>query len=73
MKIAALLILLVLFSPAPIHIGHGLIGDLDPHETGAVVLGSYFNPYQGVYENYWDGCQERIFDHWRLMSYWWTY
>jgi hypothetical protein len=26
-------------NPAPIHIGHGLIGNMNPHETGAIVLG----------------------------------
>ena len=69
MKIPALVILLALLSPAPIHIGHGLIGDLNPHETGAIVLGSYFNPNQAVYENYWS-CEGRIFDYWRLMGFW---
>ena len=54
--------------PAPIHIGHGLIGDLNPHETGAVVLGSYFDANQGTYNNYWS-CESRIFDYWRLTSF----
>jgi hypothetical protein len=52
--------------PAPIHIGHGLIGNLNPHETGAIVLGSYFDPNQGVYCNYWS-YESRIFDGWRFM------
>ena len=51
--------------PAPIHIGHGLIGNLNPHETGAIVLGSYFDPNQGVYNNYWS-YESRIFDFWRF-------
>jgi hypothetical protein len=53
--------------PEPIHIGHGLIGNLNPYETGAIVLGSYFDPNQGTYDNYW-GYESRIFDYWRLMS-----
>jgi len=52
--------------PAPIRIGHGLIGNLNPHETGAVVLGSYFDPNQGTYDNYWSS-EYRIFDLWRYM------
>ncbi len=52
--------------PAPVHIGHGLIGNLNPHETGAIVLGSYFDPNQGVYNNYWS-FESRIFDCWRFM------
>jgi hypothetical protein len=55
-------------NPAPIHIGHGLIGNLNPHETGAIVLGSYFNPNQGTYDNYWS-LESRIFDYWRFMPY----
>jgi hypothetical protein len=51
-------------NPAPIHIGHGLIGNMNPHETGAVVLGSYFDPNQGTYNNYWSS-EYRIFDLWR--------
>jgi len=39
--------------PAPIHIDHGLIGNLNPYETGAIVLGSNFNPTHGTYSNYW--------------------
>ncbi|MDD1749978.1 MAG: hypothetical protein LUO89_08890 [Methanothrix sp.] len=54
-------------NPAPIHIGHGLIGNLNPHETGAIVLGTHFDPNQGTYDNYWS-CESRIFDYWRLMS-----
>lgn len=53
--------------PAPVHIGHGLIGNLNPHETGAVVLGTYFDPNQGTYDNYWS-YDYRVFDYWRLMS-----
>jgi len=52
--------------PAPIRIGHGLIGNLNPHETGAIVLGSYFDPNQGTYDNYWSS-EYRIFDLWRYM------
>jgi hypothetical protein len=52
--------------PAPIHIGHGLIGNINPHETGAIVLGSYFDPNQGVYNNYWS-FESRIFDCWRFI------
>lgn len=52
--------------PTPIHIGHGIIGNLNPHETGAIVLGSYFDPNQGVYSNYWS-YESRIFDRWRFM------
>jgi hypothetical protein len=51
-------------TPALVHIGHGLIGNLNPHETGAVVLGSYFDPDQGTYNNYWSS-EYRIFDLWR--------
>jgi hypothetical protein len=54
-------------SLAPFHIGHGLIGNQDPHETGAAVLGSYFDPNQGTYDNYWS-YEYRIFDYWRLKS-----
>jgi hypothetical protein len=53
-------------NPAPIRIGHGLIGNLNPHETGAIVLGSYFDPNQGTYDNYWSS-EYRIFDLWRYM------
>ena len=53
--------------PAPIHIGHGLIGNLNPHETGAIVLDSYFDPNQGTYDNYWS-YESRIFDYWHLVS-----
>lgn len=52
--------------PAPVRIGHGLIGNLNPHETGAIVLGSYFDPDQGTYNNYWSS-ECRIFDLWRFM------
>jgi hypothetical protein len=68
--IAAICFLLILVTghgaanPAPIHIGHGLIGNLNPHETGAIVLGSYFDPNQGTYNNYWSS-EYRIFDLWR--------
>jgi hypothetical protein len=60
-------------NPAPIHIGHGLIGNMNPHETGAIVLGSYFNPNQGTYNNYWS-FESRIFDFWRFMPsrFWYT-
>ena len=51
--------------PTPIHIGHGLVGNLNPRETGAIVLGSYFDPNQGVYNNYWS-YESRIFDFWRF-------
>ncbi|HNY35342.1 MAG TPA: hypothetical protein PKK68_11845 [Methanothrix soehngenii] len=51
-------------NPAPVHIGHGLIGNLNPHETGAIVLGSNFDPNQGTYNNYWSS-EYRIFDLWR--------
>jgi len=54
--------------PVPIHIGHGLIGNLNPYETGAIVLGSYFDPNQVTYDNYWS-YESRIFEYWRLMSY----
>lgn len=53
-------------NPVPIRIGHGLIGNLNPHETGAIVLGSYFDPNQGTYDNYWSS-ENRIFDLWRYM------
>jgi hypothetical protein len=59
--------------PAAIHIGHGLIGDLNPRETGAIVLGSYFDPEQVFYDN--GKCESRQFDHWRLDYtgfYWWA-
>ncbi|MEI6105247.1 MAG: hypothetical protein WCP70_15015 [Methanothrix sp.] len=77
--IAALCICLVLLigqgaaHPAPIHIGHGLIGNMNPYENGAVVLGSYFNPNQGTYNNYWS-FESRIFDFWRFMpsGFWYT-
>jgi hypothetical protein len=62
----ALLILQGAAYPAPIHIGHGLIGNLNPHETGAIVLSSYFDPNQGTYNNYWS-FESRIFDYWRFM------
>lgn len=71
-NIAALCICLALLivqgaaNPVPIHIGHGLIGNLNPHETGAIVLGSYFDPDQGTYNNYWSS-EYRIFDLWRFM------
>jgi len=70
--IAALCFCLVLLiwqgaaNPTPIRIGHGLIGNLNPHETGAIVLGSYFDPNQGTYDNYWS-FESRIFDYWRFM------
>jgi len=51
-KIPAIIILLALLSVAPIRIGNGLIGDLNPHETGAIVMESYFNPNWAVYDNY---------------------
>jgi hypothetical protein len=63
----ALLIVGDAANPAPIHIGHGLIGNLNPHETGATVLGSHFDQNQGTYNNYWS-FEPRIFDYWRLMS-----
>jgi len=46
---------------------------MNPHETGAVVLGSYFNPNQGTYNNYWS-FESRIFDFWRFMpsGFWYT-
>jgi len=53
--------------PAPIHIGHGLIGNQNPHETGAIILGSYFDPNRATYDNY-GGADSRIFDYWRLAS-----
>jgi len=62
----ALLIVAGGANPAPIHIGHGLIGNQNPHETGAIVLGSYFDPDQGTYNNYWS-YESRIFDYWRFM------
>ena len=70
--IAALCFCLALFivqgaaNPAPIQIGHGLIGNLNPYETGAIVLGSYFDPNQGTFNNYWS-FESRIFDYWRYM------
>lgn len=64
----ALLIVQGAANPVPVHIGHGLIGNLNPHETGAIVLGSYFDPNQGTYNNYW-GSEYRIFDLWRFMPY----
>jgi hypothetical protein len=70
--IAAICFFLVLMigqgaaNPAPVHIGHGLIGNLNPYETGAIVLGSYFDPNQGTYNNYWSS-EYRIFDLWRYM------
>ena len=51
-KIPAIIILLALLSVASIHIGHGLTGDLNPHETGAIVMESYFNPNRSVFDNY---------------------
>jgi hypothetical protein len=62
----ALLIVQGAANPAPISIGHGLIGNMNPHETGAIVLGSYFDPNQGTYNNYWS-FESRIFDYWRYM------
>ncbi|MDQ1261983.1 MAG: hypothetical protein QG575_1164 [Euryarchaeota archaeon] len=62
----AMLIMQGAANPAPIRIGHGLIGNLNPHETGAIVLGSYFDPNQGTYNNYWSS-EYRIFDLWRFM------
>jgi hypothetical protein len=62
----ALLIVQGAANPAPIHIGQGLIGNLNPYETGAIVLGSYFDPNQGTYNNYWS-FESRIFDYWRFM------
>ena len=53
--------------PAPVHIGHGLIGNQNPYETGAIILGSYFDPNQATYNNY-GGSESRIFDYWRLTS-----
>jgi hypothetical protein len=61
----ALLTPLAFSTPAPIHIGHGLIGDLNPHETCAIILGSYFNPTQAFYD--YGRCEARQFDYWRLM------
>jgi hypothetical protein len=57
--------------PAAIHIGHGLIGDLNPRETGAIVLGSYFDPEQVFYD--YERCEARQFDYWRLdyTDYYW--
>ena len=68
-KSPSLIILLALLSVDPIYIGHGLIRDLNPHETGAIVLESYFNPNQAVYDNYWS-CEGRIFDYLGLMGFW---
>jgi hypothetical protein len=77
MKLAFILLALALLVPlaysttAPIHIGHGLIGDHNPHKTGAIILGSYFNPDQAFYS--YGRCEARQFDRWRLEStdfYW---
>lgn len=61
-----------LATPAPVRIGHGLIGNLNPHETGAIVLGSYFDPDRGTYDNYWSS-EYRIFDLWRYMPLKYSY
>jgi hypothetical protein len=69
--VLALLVPLAPSSPAPVHIGHGLIGDLNPRETGAIVLGSYFDPEQVFYD--YERCEARQFDYWRLdyTDYYW--